>query len=261
MNILFFDIDGTLITNDEARIFPEDAKKAIADCRAAGNLAFINTGRVYCNIDPFIRAAGFDGYVCGCGSHIIYNGEELYHKGLDREICREIAYKCRDFKMNALFEYKDYTCFDKEMDSPDRDILVRYFSSGGKKLVDDIEDPDFVFDKFSSWYTSESSLDDFKKYISKYFSYIDREGDFCELEPIGHSKATGIKFLLDYFGIQSDNAFVFGDGNNDLEMMKYVKHSICMKNGSEAARQAAEYITDDVLSGGIKKAMMNYGLL
>ena len=163
--------------------------------------------------------------------------------------------------MNALFEYKDYTCFDKEMSSPDRDILVRYFSSGGKKLVDDIEDKDFVFDKFSSWYTKDSNLEEFKAYISKYFSYIDREGDFCELEPIGHSKATGIEFLLNYFGLTSDNAYVFGDGNNDLEMMKYVKHSICMKNGSEAALKAAEYVTDDVLDGGIKKAMKYYGIL
>lgn len=81
MNILFFDIDGTLITNDESRTFPQDAKDAIAECRSKGNLVFINTGRVYCNIDSFIREAGFDGYVCGCGSHIIYKGEELYHKG------------------------------------------------------------------------------------------------------------------------------------------------------------------------------------
>ena len=261
MDILFFDIDGTLITNDECHIFPEDTREAIAATRAKGNLAFINTGRVFCNVDEYIREAGFDGYVCGCGSYIRYDDKVLYHKTTHQDVCREIAIKCREFGINGLYEFADYTCIDGEMDNPDRDVLANYFSSGGRKLVNDIFSDEFVFDKFSAWYTEESRLDDFKEYIGKYFHYIDREGNFCEMEPLGHSKATGIKFLLDYFGLEDDNAYVFGDGNNDLEMMNFVKHSICMKDGSEAALEAAEYVTGDVLDGGITKAMRYYGLL
>ena len=31
MNLLFFDIDGTLITDDDEHLFPEDAKEALRE--------------------------------------------------------------------------------------------------------------------------------------------------------------------------------------------------------------------------------------
>ncbi|MBQ8951322.1 MAG: HAD-IIB family hydrolase [Eubacterium sp.] len=261
MNILFFDIDGTLITTDGTRFFPEDAKEAIRKARDNGNLCFINTGRVYANVDDFIRDVGFDGYVCGCGSYIRLHDEVLYHKKTEQSICREIAYKCREFGIHALFEYTDYTCIDYTMNSPERDKLVRYFSEGNKKLITDIDSSEFIFDKFSGWYYPDSRLSDFRNYISAYFDYIDREGNFCELQPIGHSKASGIEFLLDYFDMQVDNSYVFGDGNNDLQMMRYAGHSVCMRNGSEEALKTAEYITESVTDGGIAGALKHYGLI
>ena len=60
--ILFFDIDGTLITDDGKRYFPDSAKEAIQKARENGHLAFINTGRVFCNVTEEIRSAGFDGF-------------------------------------------------------------------------------------------------------------------------------------------------------------------------------------------------------
>ena len=70
--ILFFDIDGTLITDDGKRYFPDSAKEAIQKARENGHLALINTGRVFCNVTEEIRSAGFDGFVCGCGTHLFY---------------------------------------------------------------------------------------------------------------------------------------------------------------------------------------------
>ena len=45
--VLFFDIDGTLITGDSRMIFPESAKEAIKRTREKGNLVFINSGRLH----------------------------------------------------------------------------------------------------------------------------------------------------------------------------------------------------------------------
>ncbi len=260
-NLLFFDIDGTLITNDKRKMFPQDALKALVKTRENGNLIFINTGRVFCNIDDYIKDIGFDGYVCGCGSNIIYHNKVLLHNELSKKLCRDVAEKCREYKMGALYEYSDFTAYDIAVENSERDILVEYFSKNNRRIITDIYDKNFQFDKFSAWYTEESRLSEFEKYIEKYFTYIDREGDFCELEPEGFSKATGIEFLLNYFNLSKENVYVFGDGNNDIEMMNFAGHSVCMKKGSYDAIKAAEFVTDDVMDGGIKKALEYYNLL
>ena len=63
-SIIFFDIDGTLITEDARMIIPESTRYAIAETRKKGNLTFINSGRTAFNISPKVRALGFDGCIC-----------------------------------------------------------------------------------------------------------------------------------------------------------------------------------------------------
>ena len=77
MKLLFFDIDGTLITDDERRHFPDSAKEAIKQARKNGHKVFINTGRVYVNVDDKILEPGFDGVVSGCGTIFCLYGNSI----------------------------------------------------------------------------------------------------------------------------------------------------------------------------------------
>ncbi len=260
--LLFFDIDGTLITDDGKRIFPDSAKEALRLAREKGNLCFINTGRVYINVDDFIREAGFDGYVCGCGTHIISEGKELLHHSISEKRCRDIAHMCRKYNMMAIFEHADLTGYDKEITGNAHREILDYFIAMKRELVDDIDSSNFKFDKFTAWYEDENPyLEAFKSYISEDFQYIQREGSFCELVPKGFSKATGIKFLLEYYNVPIENIFVFGDSNNDLEMLKYVPNSIAMGKCTPEVLQVASYQTDTVLNDGIYKAMKHFGVI
>ena len=76
-SILFFDIDGTILTEDGTRAIPDSTRKALHMAKERGHLLFINTGRVFLNIENRIRDLGFDGYVCGCGTQILYREKEL----------------------------------------------------------------------------------------------------------------------------------------------------------------------------------------
>ena len=95
----------------------------------------------------------------------------------------------------------------------------------------------------------------FKKYLKKDYMYIQREGKFCEVVPKGYTKATGIRYLLDYFDLPLENAYAFGDGSNDEPMLAYVPNSIIMKKGPEYLRKKVRLVTDDVREDGIYKAM------
>ena len=89
MKIAFFDIDGTLTSEKDGKI-PESAKDAIRKARQAGNLMFINTGRCFQNVEPRFREVGFDGYVNGCGTHIMIGDETLFYLTQPAERIREV---------------------------------------------------------------------------------------------------------------------------------------------------------------------------
>lgn len=259
--ILFFDIDGTLITDDGNRTFPESAKLAIREARENGHLTFINTGRTFENVDDFIRAAGFDGYVCGCGTYIVVDDKELYHHELTRSRCLEIAKLARECKVQGIFEHAEKTCYDKEAMSGEADYLIDYFRDEGRTLIDDILDEAFVFDKFTAWYkTGVTDMDTFKAGLPD-FDFIDREDNFFEVVPKGFSKATGIRYLLEHYRIPIENAYVFGDSNNDLEMLQYVPNSIAMGVCTPEVKAIAAYRTARVEEDGILKAMQHYGII
>ena len=261
--ILSFDVDGTLITEDGRRYFPDSAKRALAQARVNGHLVFINTGRVYCNITEEIKSAGFDGFVCGCGTSIYYDGKELFHNDVSKDVCRDIAYVCRRYDMYGMYEHRDKVYVDgQKMDNELLAEMVRYFRSNGIFVGEDVDSDDFEFDKFCCWIPEDNKkVPEFREYVSGNFDYIDRGRDFCEIVPKGFSKATGIKYLLDYFDIPLENAYAFGDGNNDAPMLLYCPNSIIMMKGPEELKKQVMMVTDDAENDGIYNAMVKLGII
>ncbi len=261
-SMLFFDIDGTLITEGETRILPESTKQAIRKARENGHLVFINTGRVRINIDEFIQEVGFDGYVCGCGTYIESGGTVLLHHETEQARCVEIARKCRECGLLAIFEHANKNGYDKEAMGEQHLKILEYFKSMGKRMISDIEDPEFSFDKFAAWYDKEhAKLEEFEQFVAEDFTCIKREGAFIEVVPKGFSKATGIQFLMEEYGIPIEHVYAFGDSNNDLDMLRYVRNSIAMGVCSDEVARIAAYRTDTVMQDGIYNAMKHFGLI
>ena len=88
-NFIFFDIDGTIISEDG--YLPDSAVRAIQAARKKGNATLINTGRTAMNVDSFLREIGFDGYIYGCGTELEYDGKILFHEKQTPACSREIV--------------------------------------------------------------------------------------------------------------------------------------------------------------------------
>ena len=129
-------------------------------------------------------------------------------------------------------------------------------------LMEDVDSDDFEFDKFCCWFADDNkNVPEFREYVSQHFDYIDRGSNFCEIVPKGFSKATGIQYLLDYFDIPLENAYAFGDGNNDAPMLLYCPNSIIMEKGPEELKRQVMMVTDDAENDGIYKAMVKLGII
>ena len=65
------------------------------------------------------------------------------------------------------------------------------------------------------------------------------------------SKATGIAVLLDHYGIDRSEALAFGDNYNDIEMLRYVGHSVAMGNAPDEIKDIADSVTEANDADGI----------
>lgn len=58
----------------------------------------------------------------------------------------------------------------------------------------------------------------------------------------GCHKASGLKRLAERWGILPEQCAAFGDGENDIEMLRWCGESYAMDNAPEAVKNAAKYV-------------------
>ena len=260
-SIIFFDIDGTIATEDERAIIPISTRNAIAQTRKNGNLTFINSGRTAFNISPKIKELGFDGYICGCGTYIEYEGKILFSRTIEQSECRNIATLMRKCRVTPVYEHTNgYFFDDKAPNCEGFDSFMEVFVDNGIDISGRVEDEDFGFDKFVIWTNPNSDMELYRREIGKSFSIIDRGGGFYENVPLGYSKATGIEFILSKLGISIEKAYAIGDSMNDLPMLEAVPNSIAM-GGAERIYPYVSYITTPIEEDGIANALKHFGLI
>lgn len=260
--LLFFDIDGTLITLDDRHVMPESTKEALLKAKENGHKIFINTGRVKTAIDKPLLEFDFDGLVCGCGTYIEYEGKTVFHHTIPKEQCISYAELLHEYRYQTVFEGKDRLFIDGDYGPGSfMEYIYAYFSKNCDFPIEEFGHPDFVFDKFTTTQMPESSQEEFFEVFSKDFILIPHFGNVYEAVPKGFSKATGIRFLTDYLGASSEDCFAFGDSINDMEMLKYVPHSVGMGNAVKEVLDVVEFKTSDIEKDGIKKALVHYGLI
>lgn len=262
MALLFFDIDGTLITLDEQHIMPESTKEALKKAKENGHKVFINTGRVKTAIDKHLLNFGFDGLVCGCGTYIEYEGKELLHKQISSEQCRQYAKLLKDYGYQTVFEGKERIFMEGEHGPGSfLEYIYSYFSKNSDYPIESPEHEAFIFDKFTTVQQENSNRTAFEQVFCKEFTMIPHTEDVIEMVPKGYSKATGIRFLEEYLKESHEECYAFGDSVNDMEMLKYVPHSVAMGNSMEPVFEVAEYKTTNITEDGILNALLYYGLI
>ena len=84
---------------------------------------------------------------------------------------------------------------------------------------------------------------------------------FFDLSPKGGTKVKGIDMFVKQFGISLEETMSFGDGGNDLEMIRHTAVSIAVGNANEKLKEAADYVTAGPAEGGIEAALKHYHLL
>lgn len=259
--VFFFDIDETLLSWKTGKV-PESAVYALEELKKRGHLTFINTGRMFSTIPEVVRELPVVGYVCGCGTQILYEGETLLLKKISEERLNEIVNLIWECNGDIILEGEKDCYFSRKKSRFDRiEKLRQSFHEIGWGAKYCIEDEEAECAKYCFYTDEQTDKKRILDNLSVDMDIMDRGGEFYEVSPKPCSKASGIDFVLNYFGVGKEQAFVFGDSSNDLSMFKAVEHAIAMGKHDPILEPHAEFITKEVEEDGILYALQHYGIL
>ena len=259
MSIVFFDIDGTLW--DRNMTIPERTKKAIRELKEHGVYTFLNSGRARAFIqNPRLLELGFDGIVSGCGTSVNFRGKELVYHKISPEVLDKTLRILKKYDMPVILEGRDFQYVDESdfAKDPFLDMLKREI---GQSLLGISDNPmKWEASKFSAVILHENYKEALAE-LSPWYQFLVHEERVVEGVPKGFSKATGIRAVCEYLNIAREDTYAFGDSVNDLDMLRYAGYGIAMGNGSPEAKEAADYVTDDIHGDGIYNACKHFLLI
>jgi HAD-superfamily hydrolase, subfamily IIB len=256
--IAFFDIDGTLVSNNTDRSLPileripDSAKLAIKKLKENNVMPIISTGRGVAIIGEIMKGLEFAGCVASNGSIIQYQGEEIFAAPLHPAKIEEVI---------SVIEQ-------------DPEIIWCYDSAIGRVVV---AHKNIKISRYQQ-NLPVAQRNDYLKYpvyqidiwsplgLRNYpIPVADVQIKVVAPETINIfsanvSKGTAIEFLLAKLGIEKSEALAFGDEENDFEMFDAVGMPIAMGNAIPQLQAKASFVTDDVDNDGIFNACKQLGI-
>ncbi len=272
--IIFIDVDGTLV--DYENNIPASAVDAIRCARKNGHKVYISTGRSKAEVYDNIWDIGLDGMIGGNGSYVEDGGKVVMHQLITPDQCKHIVDWLHGRGLEFYLESNNGLFASEHFETGALEAIQRYSERKGKSSNITVRDvlPNMIFD-------GDLYRDDLNKVsyvLSSYQDYLDACEEFPDLQngtwggagetalfgDIGVqniSKAHAIQRLLDYLHADVEDTIAFGDAKIDIPMFEYCNYSVCMGSGGAEAKEAADYVTDDVTRDGLYKAFQYLKLI
>lgn len=252
----FFDLDETVYSFKKKQV-PKSCLKAFELLKKNGILTFLCTGRSKTEIKQVnLDGLVLTGTMSSCGQIVYDQNDNLIYENPFEADLADIVVKLFEEKKIAtyLLTYDDlYLNFmDDNVDAIQKDVgidnpPVKQYH--GEKIY-----------MASSYFHNKEEMaiiDELKKYASITF-WHDRAIDIL---PLGASKSSGIDQVIKKYGIKIEETIGFGDGENDLEMIKHCGIGVAMGNSAKIVKDNADYITTDIDDDGIYNALKNFNLI
>ncbi|WP_040982385.1 Cof-type HAD-IIB family hydrolase [Oceanobacillus jeddahense] len=252
--IVFFDIDGTIL--DRNNEIPKSTIDSIHEIQSKGIEVAISTGRAPTMFQHISEELSINSYVSCNGSLVVYQGEVIHQEKYNIEDLRELEKKAFERGYSMMFSTKDKIWINSKSD---------VFIDDSMSLIG-LDVPTYheatLHDEIS--YALLLCETDDERFLEQYrnnFRFL-RWYKYCVdvLNPDMY-KAKGALKMLEYLEIPKESSVAFGDGINDLELLKFVGTGVAMGNSVESAKQASDFVTRDVADNGIAYGLKKLGLI
>jgi HAD-superfamily hydrolase, subfamily IIB len=260
IKLVVLDMDGTLLVDNHDT--SQENIDAIVKLQKQGVKVAVASGRNVKGLKFIVDALGLEEFGGFCVGN---NGQELmdYQTGellVGAKIPFDVAYQAIRYGIDHDFQVFGHADDLRFFYVPQNARLAREWANNNT-YDDEIitrEKPDM--DKVGYFVCDDGAkqvAEEFGKLVGDKVQVLAVNNDTVELAPIGVDKVIGVDALVEKYGYHLEEVLIFGDGQNDINMMsKYP--SVAMGNAYPEVKEISEYHTIENHENGVAYFIENY---
>ncbi|AAK76816.1 hypothetical protein BJV85_003914 [Clostridium acetobutylicum] len=274
VKVIIMDIDGTLTTSK--KIISEKTKKALKKAQELGAVLILASGRPTSGLMDFAKELEMDK---NHGLLVSFNGARvvdcetnkiLFNETMSIDQGQAVLEHMKKFEVKPMIDKGDYMyvndVFDNEIQYKGEPFnIIQYESRNNKFKLCEKHDlaafADYPLNKILTAGEPEylkkhykEMMEPFKESLNCMFT-----ADFYfEFTAEGIDKAKALDTVLIPMGYKKEEMIAFGDGHNDISMVKYAGIGVAMDNAVQELKNAADEVTLSNEEDGIAYTLSKY---
>ncbi len=261
------DLDGTLTNHD--KVVTPKTRATLLKAESEGAVIILASGRPTYGITPIAECLELDkrgGYILSYnGGNIVdaKTGEKLFSQFLPDEVI-PILYKYARKHQHALLGYAGNEIITEMPDDP----YVKEESRINKMNIRRVDNLLEALEPHPTKLLMTGAPEDMvkaeealKKELGEQMDIFRSAPFFLELVPKGIDKAQSLLRLLEKIGLSTDVLMAFGDGYNDLSMLKLAGMGVAMENAAPEVKAEADYVTLSNEEDGVAAALEHFNMV
>lgn len=232
--LVAFDADGTIIDYNVGGVVVESTRKAITKLKKAGHIPAIITGRSYNMTDRLAADLGIEYMVVLNGAQIFRRDELLVSNSLGEELSMNLLDKINSLDLPVLAFDAKYIYYRKISDRW-REFINASINMESNMIP--IEEGRYNFAAIFSYGDKDLLADAICE-----IEGIEFHNDRNEISVEGVNKGNALKTLARILEIEIEDTIAFGDGINDISMLKAAGTGVAIHSGNPDAHAAADQV-------------------
>ncbi len=265
--LIAFDLDGTLL--DDKKHIPPENMAALYAAAERGMYIVPATGRIYTGMPEELKRLPFLRWCITVNGAYVYDAAE--DKAVHREeISQKLALQVIDYMdENGLI----YDCYKDNWGYMDRrfyehaakfmpdkgilDLLVR-LRTPVESLREYIMQSGGSVQKLQMYFTDMEERSRQLKCLPEIFPELAVTSSVknnIELNSAAANKGGALEALCRHLGVLPEETVAFGDGTNDITMLRTAGLGVAMGNAAPEVKAAADVVTEDNEYAGVAKVI------
>ena len=255
---LFFDIDGTLVSF-RTHVIPASTVQALTRAKAGGAKIFISTGRPvkFINNLQDIRTL-IDGYITTNGGYCFIGNRTVSLHTISKDDVRTVLEACRRQHIGCVVVGKEKisALYPEKMEYIMQMLLgVTYHN--WISPMDEVLAGDVL--QLTPFFTEAQEAE-----VLPHLHAVTSARwypDFTDITASHADKGQGLVAIARAEGIDIADTIAFGDGGNDIPIIRQAGAGVVMGNATDEVKAYADYVTASVDEDGIAQALQHYGVI